>query len=52
MCLTGEAGCVPGRADQNRKESEVHFVCGCGRREAGGDEEGQGQSGGLDHIHT
>lgn len=50
--IPGEAGCLPGRADKDWKESEVHFICGRGGREAGGDEEGEGQSGGLDHFYS
>lgn len=49
---SGKAGCLPGGADKDRKESEVHAVCGCGGRTTGSDEEGEGQPRGLDHLHT
>lgn len=59
MCLilllraaSGEAGCLPGRADKDRKEPEVHSLCGRGGRATGSDEEGEGQPGGLEHLHT
>lgn len=48
----GKAGRLPGRADKDRKESEIHSISGCGRRTTGRDEEGEGQPGRLDHFHT
>lgn len=49
---TGKAGRLPGRADKDREESEVHSVSGRGGRATGSNEEGEGQSGGLDNLHT